>query len=176
VEFVNVEPAVAMGEFHLGNQIVAGIQVAQPVYNAPQEPNGAMLASGGQMPGAPATTAPTGQQMAGVPGQQVAYAQPNGGASTQQTATAQSCVPQGNGGAGNALCNASNKMNNTQNQVANGAAQMSQSVQALGQMGAALRGMFGQRQSAPPAAPAAVSPPPMVPGQVPVAAAPAAAA
>jgi hypothetical protein len=196
VEFANVDPAVTVGEFHLASQIVAGIGVAQPVYNAPQAPNGAMLASGGQVPGAPGQSSPaTGVAAAGYPpaqaamsnavapypgqqampgatapypGQQTtAYGQATGyapvpGYPQQQMAgaTPQPCVVQaGAGGVGNALCNANNKMANTQNQIANGANQMAQSMQAVSQMGAAFRGLFGQRPTGPAPTPAPVPQP-----------------
>jgi hypothetical protein len=207
LEFASVDPAVTMGEFHLANQIVGGIGVAQPVYNAPQAPNGAMLASGGQMSGAQGQPVATGAAPAGYPagqgalpnaaapypGQQAmptatapypaqqatayaqppTYAQPTGyaqpaGYPQQQmaVATPQPCVSPG-GGVGNALCNANNKMANTQNQIANGANQMAQSMQAVSQMGAAFRGMFGQRQAnAAPAPAVAPAPQPIAQSSV----------
>lgn len=125
VEFATVDPAVSFGEFHLRDQVVAGIQVTQPNYNAP----------GGGAPNGGVQPAGTTQFAAAVPQAQQQPQMP------QTAATQQPCIAQ-NGNT--AICNAQNKM-------ANGTTQVTQTASAIGQMTGALKGIFGGGQPAPAA-------------------------
>ena len=133
VEFPLVDPRVSSGELHLGTQVLGGIPVGQ--------------GGGGPAPGAPNTLA-AGNTQAAAP----AAASVRQAAATPQSAAAPAnCnTPQM---ANTSACRLTNKINNANTSLNNGANAVAAPANAVKQLGDTIGNLFGKKPAQAPAAP-----------------------